>query len=152
MNKKYLALGGGLCGLVLIGIGGVFFDNYRDQSIKAYFEESIEVRLGTDTECEVVDSSLFSSRTLIQNCIIKNDPNYESENLAYISNLEISSKNLTSQEQTEISSLTIEGVKLNFDIKYLPPSINLEQMLSQQPKFKNQDQKKSHNKDFLLKI
>lgn len=136
--------------LVIGIVSTALFDRHQDQSIKHYIEESIEVRLGTEVECESADDGLFNNMIIVESCNIKNDSNYPSEKLAYIGRMEIESSNITSEEYTEVNNLVMSGVDINFDIKYFPPSINIHTMLSRPLNFGDPKQKVAHDKEFFI--
>ena len=152
MNQTYLLFGGlATFSVLVIGIvSTALFDRHQDQSIKHYIEESIEVRLGTEVECESADDGLFNNMIIVESCNIKNDSNYPSEKLAYIGRMEIESSNITSEEYTEVNNLVMSGVDINFDIKYFPPSINIHTMLSRPLNFGDPKQKVAHDKEFFI--
>lgn len=138
--------------LALVTIGGLFaFDRYKDQSIENYIEESIQVRLGTNVDCESANHHIFNSFTVIDSCTIENHSDFESANFANISRIEIDYKQLISTEVIDINDLLLEGININLDVKSLPPSLNLQKMLSENKEFSSVSQVEENNKSFFIR-
>jgi hypothetical protein len=154
MSKPVIIVGGVLGGLVLL-VGGVWgLDLYRDQQVKKYIEESIEVRLGgVKVHCESANDKLWNHQIIVNNCLINNHRDFTkiSPYFAEISHLEIDAKNVKSQQFTDVNYLILRGIDLNFDIKYFPPSLNLYEMLSQGMTLSNSQQARNHQKKFFVK-